>query len=233
MPSGQSFDHFYATISRKREGLLGKPTLPRIDALRPDWRLVLVHQANPKLPKITLEGSIVRILILSSVLSIRKASVPTPRWRPSWLKLLMVTTMRQSSCFLKHHTEKMLIQGRYLGMQLSILEVMLQEKIACFDEILLALSKFPKPEEKLIQEAQTICKLAAVHPAASAAGKRSFSSARRLKTWLLSRMGDLAVLNGHKRRTDSVSIATQEFVSCNKNRKRSFGTSGSNLRRFI
>ena len=125
MPSGQSFDHFYATISRKREGLLGKPTLPRIDALRPDWRLVLVHQANPKLPKITLEGSIVRILILSSVLSIRKASVPTPRWRPSWLKLLMVTTMRQSSCFLKHHTEKMLIQGRYLGMQLSILEVML------------------------------------------------------------------------------------------------------------
>ena len=45
--------------------------------------------------------------------------------RPSWLKLVMVTTMRQSSSFLKHHTEKMLIQGRYLGMQLSILEVML------------------------------------------------------------------------------------------------------------
>ena len=125
MPSGQSFDHFYATISRKIEGLLGKPTLPRIDALRPDWRLVLVHQANPKLPKITLEGSIVRILILSLVLSIRKASASTPGWRPSWLKLLMVTTMRQSSSFLKHHTEKMLIQGRYLGMQLSILEVML------------------------------------------------------------------------------------------------------------
>ena len=85
-----------------------------------DWRLVLVHQATPKLPKITLEGSIMRLLILSSVLSIRKASAPTPRWRPSWLKLLMVTTMRQSSSFLKHHTEKMLIQGRYLGMQLSI-----------------------------------------------------------------------------------------------------------------
>ena len=85
-----------------------------------DWRLVLVHQATPKLPKITLEGSIMRLLILSSGLSIRKASAPTPRWRPSWLKLLMVTTMRQSSSFLKHHTEKMLIQGRYLGMQLSI-----------------------------------------------------------------------------------------------------------------
>ena len=85
-----------------------------------DWRLVLVHQATPKLPKITLEGSIMRLLILSSVLSIKKASAPTPRWRPSWLKVVMVTTMRQSSSFLKYHTEKMLIQGRYLGMQLSI-----------------------------------------------------------------------------------------------------------------
>ena len=96
------------------------------DALQPDWRLVLAHQANPKLPKITLEGSIMRLLILSSVLSIRKASAPTPRWRPSWLKLVMaVTTMRQSLSFFKHHIEKMLIQGGYLGMQLSILEVML------------------------------------------------------------------------------------------------------------
>ena len=47
-----------------------------------------------------------------------------------------------------------------------------------------------------------------VNPATSVAGERSFSSARHLKTWLLSRMGDLAVLNGHKRRTDSVSITT-------------------------
>ena len=89
------------------------------------------------------------------------------------------------------------------------------------------MSKFPKPEEKLIQGAHTICKLPAVNPATSAAGERSFPSARRLQTWLLSRMGDLVVLNGHKRRTDSVSIATQEFVSRNKNRKRSLGTLGN------
>ena len=122
------------------------------DALRPDWRLVLVHQSTPKLPTITLEGSIMRLLILSSVLSIRKASDPTSRWRPPWLKLLMVTTMRQISSFLKHHhTAKMLIQGRYVGMPLSILEVV-KEKISCFDEILLAVLKFPEPEKKLIQE---------------------------------------------------------------------------------
>ena len=89
------------------------------------------------------------------------------------------------------------------------------------------MSKFPEPEKKLIQKAQTICKLSAVNPATSTADERSFSSARRLKTWLPSRMGDLVVLNGHKRRTDSVSIATQEFVSRNKNRKRSLGTLGN------
>ena len=84
-------------------------------------------------------------------------------------------------------------------------------------------SKFPKPEEKLIQEAQTICQLPPVNPATSAAGERSFSSARHLKTWFLFTTGDIAVLNG-QRRTDSVSITTQEFVFRNKNRKRSFGT---------
>ena len=82
------------------------------------------------------------------------------------------------------------------------------------------MSKFPKPRESPNY-------LPAVNPATSAADESSFSSARRLKTWLLSRMGDLEVLNGHKRRIESVSIATQEFVSCNKNRKRSFGTSGT------
>ena len=51
-----------------------------------------------------------------------------------------------------------------------------EEKISCFDEILLAVLKFPEPEKKLIQEVQTICKLPAVNPATSAAGERSFSS---------------------------------------------------------
>lgn len=115
--------------------------------------------------------------------------------------------------------------------QLSFLEVMLKEKLSCFNEILLAVSKSPEPEKRLIQEVQNICKLHAVNPATSAAGEPSFSSARRLKTWLRSRMGgerfsNLAVLNGHKQRTDSVSIAdvAQEFVSRNENRKRNFGT---------
>ena len=97
----QSFDHSHANVARKSEGLLGEPRFQENDALRPDWRLVLVHQAILKLLKITLDGSIMRPLILSSGLSIsaliRKASAPKRRWRTCWLKLLMVTIMRQSS----------------------------------------------------------------------------------------------------------------------------------------
>ena len=97
----QSFDHSHANVTRKSEGLLGEPRFQENDALRPDWRLVLVHQAILKPLGIPVDGSITRLLILSSRLSIsaliRKASAPKPRWRPSWLNLLMVTTMRQSS----------------------------------------------------------------------------------------------------------------------------------------
>ena len=80
---------------------------------------------------------------------------------------------------LKHHTAKLAKDTGVLSGHLSILEVMLkEEKISCFDEILLAVLKFPEPEKKLIQEVQTICKLLAVNPITSAAGEGSFSSVR-------------------------------------------------------
>lgn len=63
--------------------------------------------------------SIMRLLVLLSMLSIsaltRKASAAKPKYRPSLLELLMMTTMRQSSSFLKHHAAKMGILRHYLG----------------------------------------------------------------------------------------------------------------------
>ena len=178
------------------------------DALRPDWRLVLVHQAIPRLPKITLEGPIMSLFILSSGLSITalimKASAPTLRWRPSWLKLLMVASDYDAEFKFLEASYSEDVDTDALPWQLSILEVMLKEqKIPCFDEILLAVLKFPEPEKKLIHEVQTICKLLAVNPATSAAGEGSFSSVRCLETWLRCRMADerfsnLEVLSGHR-----------------------------------
>ena len=61
-----------------------------------------------------------------------------------------------------------------------------------------------------IKEVITSCKLILVNPATSATGERSFSTARRLKTWLRSRMNqerfsNLTVLNIHEERTDRLS----------------------------
>ena len=65
-----------------------------------------------------------------------------------------------------------------LPRQLSVLEAML--KISCFDDILSAVTKVPEPEEKLVQEVQTIYWLLVVNAATYAAGLDS--------GWLRSRM---------------------------------------------
>ena len=51
----QSFDHFYANVSRKSEGLLGEPTLPRkrCTSARPE-----VGAGTPSYPQLNCQGSI-------------------------------------------------------------------------------------------------------------------------------------------------------------------------------
>ena len=70
------------------------------------------------------------------------------------------------------------------------------------------------------------------NPATSASGERSFSTARRLKTWLRSAMtqehfSNLTILNSHKERTltERLSLVDigNEFADRNDNRKRNFG----------
>ena len=54
----------------------------------------------------------------------------------------------------------------------------------CFDDITVKIKELPSPEREMIKEVITLCKLILVNPATSADGERSFSTARRLKTWL-------------------------------------------------
>ena len=68
-----------------------------------------------------------------------------------------------------------------------------------------------------------------VNPATSAGSERSFSSARRLKTWrrstmLQKRFKSVSTLKNYQERTDKIDIIAiaNEFF-CNKNRKRHFG----------
>ena len=63
-----------------------------------------------------------------------------------------------------------------LTTQMEILQVLLKDEVE--------LSNQPNPEWEMIKEVIMLCKLILVNPATSAAGERSFSIARRLKTWL-------------------------------------------------
>ena len=82
---------------------------------------------------------------------------------------------------------------------------------------------------KLVGNVVKICKLLAVNPATSATAERTFSMARRVKTWmrstmLPSRVHSLAVLNFHKERTDNLDlIDIANLFVCNDNRRSLFG----------
>ena len=99
--SDQSFDHFYANVAHRSEGLLDEQTLPRKRRTLARLEVGASAPSYPQIPK--LRGSIMRLFILLSGLSISAlisiALAPTPRWRLSWLKLLIVMT-RQSSIVL-------------------------------------------------------------------------------------------------------------------------------------
>ena len=76
-----------------------------------------------------------------------------------------------------------------LNVQLEIFRVSMKDgEFTCSDDILAKIKRLSEVKKYIISEIRTLCKLLLVNPATSAAGERSFSSARRLKTWLRSTM---------------------------------------------
>ena len=72
-----------------------------------------------------------------------------------------------------------------LTTKMEILKVLLKDgDFLCLDDIIVKIKELLTPERKMINEVIMVCKLILVDPATSAAGERSFSTARRLKTWL-------------------------------------------------
>ena len=85
------------------------------------------------------------------------------------------------------------------------------------------------PKRHLLSNVMTIRKLFAVNPTSSATGERTFSLARRVKTWMRSsmlptRFNSVSVLNFHKERTDRLDIIkiANAFVQAKDNRLRVF-----------
>ena len=114
--------------------------------------------------------------------------------------------------------------------QLPLFKLLFGENEAVFfDNILKRVTIFKPAERCLVGEVVTICKLLHVNPATSASAERSFSMARRLKTWLRcimkqGRFNNLAILKCKKKRADMMSLVdiAKDFV-LNENRHRNFG----------
>lgn len=105
------------------------------------------------------------------------------------------------------------------------------KQINSFSDIVEEVKGLAGDQRAMISEIVQICKLLLVNPATAATGERSFSMARRVKTWLRAKMtqqrfNHVAILNTHKTRTDALRLidVANEFVSRNDNRKRNFGT---------
>ena len=88
-----------------------------------------------------------------------------------------------------------------------------------------------KPQWALILEIIKVGKLVLVNPASDAMGERTFSTARRIKTWLRStmrqiRLNNLAILNIYKEKTDLIDHISilNEFAGGNDSRKKNSGT---------
>lgn len=121
-----------------------------------------------------------------------------------------------------------------LEAQLSTFKVIISRlniKVECFDDILSAVQSLSEHERHFINHVIRICQLIHVNPATSSSGERSFSTARRVKTWLRSRMqqarfSNLAILNTHKIRLDSISLVSvaNAFVALNDKRNINFGS---------
>ena len=104
------------------------------------------------------------------------------------------------------------------------------EKLTCFHDILLEVQKLNEHQKMSIRSVVTIVNLLNVNPCSSASAERSFSAARRSKTWLRStmsqkRFNSVTTLNVHKLRTDKIDIVdvANKFVGNCDNRLKHFG----------
>ena len=154
MLSDQSFDHFYANVSCKSEGLLGEPTLPRkqggwtggleVGASAPTYpqtandhfRRVYYEAIDLIISAIYQESF--RCYIQMETLLVKAANGDDYEADFKFLEASSYSEDVDTEALHGHAT-------KYFGSYVK-------EKTSCFDETLLAVLKFPEPEKKLIQE---------------------------------------------------------------------------------
>lgn len=119
-----------------------------------------------------------------------------------------------------------------LSMQLGVMSCNLPSDSSPHDlpSILEYLREISDLQRALLSEVCTLVSLVLVMPATNAVSERSFSSLRRIKSYLRStmtqtRLNNVMVLHVHKNRTDELCLTTigNEFVKGSSHRETLFG----------
>ena len=100
-------------------------------------------------------------------------------------------------------------------------------KIDHFDDFLCTILKLKEERRLLIPSTIQMCKLLLVNPATTSTAERLFSTARRIKTWMRSKMiparfNSLSILRTHKTLTDSLDLKKVANSFCQKSVRRRF-----------
>ena len=118
-----------------------------------------------------------------------------------------------------------------LKTELLVFKQIFKQKVNHFDDSLKAMEETTSDTRLLFPNVMIVIQLLLINPATSATPERSFSVARRIKTWLRSsmtpsRFNALSFLHTHKDLVDGldVIIVANDFVSLNSVRYNNFGT---------
>ncbi|CAB4016714.1 Hypothetical predicted protein [Paramuricea clavata] len=233
----ECFKSFFQTILKKKEALkdISEPRVPRKRKAPARYE---VGEGEPWYPE-TSEDLYRKIYYeaLDLIVSAINERFDQPSFKAyAKLEALLLKSLKSEDisyemAFVKevYHQD---IKVEFLIPQLEIFKVLMKEKkLEYFAEVLDAVKNLDHNTQQMISEVLTICKLLLVNPATSATGERSFSTARRIKTWLRANMSQrrfshLAILNTHKIRGDNIRLldVANVFVSKNDNRKPNFGS---------
>ncbi len=174
---------------------------------------------------------------------------PSDYYRTEFYKVLDVADMQfrerfeQEGMQMLRHLEQVLLTGKIHGVVQQYPEINpdnLKVQLALFrmkysfqssTEIVAVLQGMNPEVRGLFEQVETVARLLLVVPVSSAESERSFSSLRRLKTWLRStmtqtRLNSVAVCHVHKDKLDRVNRKkiAEQFVSCKEGRKSTFGS---------
>ena len=138
--------------------------------------------------------------------------------------------MQVKKAYLKE-THKCDVDYLQFEVECDVLQVMFREgQPQPFKNVYTRLKEVDYSQLSLIPNTIPICKLLLVNPANTATVERSFSAARRIKTWmrlnlLALLLNSVSILHTHKLITDKLDLKAiaNEFISNHDRRKSTFG----------